>query len=98
MKKYSTIDALIAAIKSAINTLKDPNDIPATVTVIAVSTTNGLAWQDVWRNDKTGRTSASLRLVERVSGSYEVLVKVTLMGKSAAGDPLTYGDPKATRQ
>ena len=40
MNKYRTIDALIAAIKSAINTLKDQNDIPATVTVIAVSTTN----------------------------------------------------------
>ena len=51
---------------------------------IAVSTTNGLTWRDVWTNDKTGESTAKLKLVEPVNGSYEVLVRVTLMGKSAA--------------
>ena len=45
---------------------------------ISVSTTNGLAWQDVWTADKKGNVSADLKLVEAVNGAYEILVKVTL--------------------
>ncbi len=58
----------------------------ADLCAIAVSTNNALAWREVWKSDKTGRTPVALKLVEQVSGSYEVLVKVTLMGKVAASD------------
>ncbi len=51
---------------------------------IAVSTTNGLAWKEVWRADKTGMLPAKIRLVEPVNGAYDVLVKVTLLGKADA--------------
>ncbi|HUT10247.1 MAG TPA: right-handed parallel beta-helix repeat-containing protein [Thermoguttaceae bacterium] len=53
---------------------------------IAVSTTNGLAWDEVWRADKTGRIPVDLRLIEPVNGAYEVLVKVILKGKTNASD------------
>jgi hypothetical protein len=53
---------------------------------IAVSTNNGLAWTEVWRADKTGEVTAEAKCVEPVNGNYEVLVKVTLLGKSAAAD------------
>ena len=56
------------------------------VNAIAVSTTNGLTWQEVWRSDKTGEQAVKLKLIEPVNGSYEVLVKVTLMGKAAAAN------------
>lgn len=54
----------------------------ADVNAIAISTTNGLDWKQVWKNDKTDETPVSLRLVEEVNGSYEVLVKITLTGNA----------------
>jgi hypothetical protein len=59
--------------------LKSADDVNA----IAVSTTNGLTWRDVWKNDAIGDSVANLKLVDEVNGSYEVLVKVILRGKSA---------------
>lgn len=56
------------------------------VNAIAVSTTNGLGWKEVWKNEKTGASPATIKLVDEVNGSYEVLVKVTLLGKTAASD------------
>ncbi len=53
---------------------------------IAVSTTNGLEWVEVWRADQTGEMPVELRLIEPVNGAYEVLVKVGLRGKAAASD------------
>jgi hypothetical protein len=53
---------------------------------VAISTTNGLQWKEVWKNDKTGETPAEIKLIDAVTGSYEVLVKVELMGKAAAAD------------
>ena len=53
---------------------------------IAISTTNGLTWKEVWRNGQTGPTPVTLELVDEVNGSYEVLVKVELMGKRSAAD------------
>ncbi|HEX4646155.1 MAG TPA: hypothetical protein VH598_11155, partial [Verrucomicrobiae bacterium] len=53
---------------------------------IAISTVNGMQWREVWRNDKTGETPLDLNLVEEVNGAYEVLVKVTLLGRAAAAD------------
>ncbi|MEA3209423.1 MAG: hypothetical protein QOE70_2480 [Chthoniobacter sp.] len=52
------------------------------VTNIAVSTTNGLTWQDAWKNDTTGEVPARLKLINEVNGAYEVLVKVTLQGRA----------------
>jgi hypothetical protein len=52
------------------------------VTKIAISTTNGLGWTDVWTSDATGDVPAELTLVEEVNGSYEVLVKISLSGRS----------------
>jgi hypothetical protein len=49
---------------------------------IAVSTVNGLAWQQVWQGDKSAEPNANLNLVNEVNGSYEVLVKVRLAGQS----------------
>jgi len=53
---------------------------------IAISTTNGLTWTDVWTNAQTGDTPLSLELGEPVNGAYEVLVRVTLSGAKAAAD------------
>ena len=53
-------------------------------TAIALSTTNGLAWKEVWRGSQIGPAHAALDLVQEVNGAYEVLVKVHLLGKAAA--------------
>ena len=49
---------------------------------IAISTCNGLQWQEVWKSDKVGENQADLKLINEVNGSYEVLVKVTLLAKT----------------
>lgn len=46
---------------------------------IAISTTNGLQWQEVAKN----QDAANLKLINEVNGTYEVLVKVSLSGKAA---------------
>jgi hypothetical protein len=53
---------------------------------ISVSTINGHAWQEIWRNEATGETPFDLRLIEEVNGAYEVLVKVSLLGSERARD------------
>ena len=53
---------------------------------ISVSTVNGLAWKDVWQNDKAGEAPIDLQLVEPVNGSYEVLVKVSLRATTKPED------------
>ncbi|MHB1033766.1 MAG: discoidin domain-containing protein [Pirellulales bacterium] len=53
---------------------------------ILVSTTNGLAWKEVWKGEQPGRRPIELKLVDEVNGSYEVLVKVELAGKASAAD------------
>lgn len=58
----------------------------ADVNRIEVSAVNGLVWKTVWENDQTGETPFDLRLVDEVNGAYEVLVKVSLLGKRAAHD------------
>ncbi|UCG47814.1 MAG: hypothetical protein JSU94_20345 [Phycisphaerales bacterium] len=47
---------------------------------ISVSTTNGLTWTNVWTAEKLADTTAELNLIDQVSGAYEVLVRVTLLG------------------
>ncbi|MBN1421764.1 MAG: hypothetical protein JXP34_23525, partial [Planctomycetes bacterium] len=53
---------------------------------VSVSTTNGLVWREVWRNEKTGATPIDLLLVDEVNGAYEVLVAVDLEGKASEDD------------
>jgi len=53
---------------------------------IAVSTTNGLEWKEVWQAETTGEIPVDLRLVEPVNGAYDVLVRVTLMGRASPSD------------
>jgi hypothetical protein len=52
---------------------------------IAVSTTNGLTWEKVWRNDQLGDTEVETTLTRPVNGDYDVLVKVTLLGNRSPG-------------
>jgi hypothetical protein len=58
----------------------------ADINRLSISTTNGLTWKDVWNNDKVGIVPMSLSLTDEVNGSYEVLVKVTLMGSAPLSD------------
>ncbi len=46
---------------------------------ISISTTNGLQWQEVAKN----QTAANLNLTSEVNGAYEVLVKISLSGQTA---------------
>ena len=69
------------AISASLNR-KGADDIAA----ISVSADNGLHWKEVYKCDKTGADKAEFSVIEPVNGSYEVLVKVTLMGKAAAAD------------
>lgn len=53
---------------------------------VAVSTVNGLSWLEIWRSDATGDPWLDRRLVAEVQGAYEILVKVSLLGRADAGD------------
>lgn len=53
---------------------------------IAISTNNGLAWQEVFKAEATGESAIAAKLIGEVNGHYEVLVKVQLAGRSAAAD------------
>jgi hypothetical protein len=53
---------------------------------VSVSTTNGLAWNEVWTAKEVGDVPLDLALTGEVNGSYEVLVKVSLMGKAKPAD------------
>ncbi|MGA2033092.1 MAG: hypothetical protein ABSG68_12610 [Thermoguttaceae bacterium] len=53
---------------------------------IAVSTSNGLHWTEVWRAGGTGRVAAKISLGSEVNGAYEILVRIRLEAKAAAAD------------
>ena len=53
---------------------------------IAVSTHNGLAWQEIWNLDQTGEEILDRKLIAEVNGAYEVLVKISLLGKAKSAD------------
>ena len=53
---------------------------------IAISTCNGLQWQEIWKSDKAGENKADLKLIAEVNGAYEVLVKVTLLARDKPAD------------
>ncbi len=54
-------------------TFSQPNN-----SALFISTTNGLQWQEVGKN----QTDLKLNLTEEVSGAYEILVKVSLSGQT----------------
>ena len=56
------------------------------LSAISVSTTNGLHWKELWKNDKTGETPVKLNLIDDVNGAYEVLVRVELLAKRSTSD------------
>jgi hypothetical protein len=58
----------------------------ADTTAVSVSTNNGISWKDVWTNDQKGEARPQIKLVDEVNGAYDVLVKVTLLGKAKAAD------------
>jgi hypothetical protein len=60
--------------------------IDADLNTISISTTNGLVWKEVWTNPKLGESAVNLELVDEVSGAYEVLVRVSLLGKDDPRD------------
>jgi len=53
---------------------------------IFVSTTNGLAWNTIWTNEKLEESAANIDLIDEVNGAYEVLVRVTLTGSRKSED------------
>ncbi len=53
---------------------------------IAISTTNGLTWSEVWKAEEAGDLPLDLTLTGEVYGSYEVLVKVALTGRADPAD------------
>jgi len=56
------------------------------VTSVAISTSNGIKWQEVWTNTGLGETPVELNLTNEVNGAYIVLVRVILMGAGYAAD------------
>ena len=53
----------------------------------AISTTNGLTWKEVWKGEQAvGDVPLDSRLGQEVNGAYEVLVKVSLLGKASPAD------------
>ena len=53
---------------------------------VSISTTNGLTWNKAWRAEEVGDVPLDLVRSREVNGSYEVLVKVSLMGKLNPAD------------
>ena len=60
-------------------------------TSVSISTTNGLTWNEVWRNEEVGDVPLDLALGKEVNGAYEVLVKVSLMAKASSADACLKG-------
>jgi len=50
---------------------------------LALSTNNGLSWNEVWKAEATGEIPADIKLLEPVNGAYEVLLKATLKAKTS---------------
>ena len=63
----------------------------ADVTAVSISTTNGLAWNEVWKGEGAGDVPLDLVLGPEVNGAYEILVKVSLMSKGSPADACLKG-------
>ncbi|HEY0455637.1 MAG TPA: discoidin domain-containing protein [Verrucomicrobiae bacterium] len=53
---------------------------------ISLSTVNGLSWQQCWSSDAVGEQTLEREFVPQVNGAYEVLVKITLLGRERGMD------------
>jgi len=53
---------------------------------VSISTTNGLTWHGVWTAEQVGDIPLDLSLGSEVNGTYEVLVRVSLMSKASPSD------------
>ena len=53
---------------------------------IAVSTSNGLHWKEVWQAGSVGEVPARIELCNEVNGAYEILVKIEMQASAAAED------------
>ncbi len=53
---------------------------------VAISTTNGLHWTEVWKAESTGEILAKINLLNEVNGAYEVLVKIELKAHAMPAD------------
>jgi hypothetical protein len=49
---------------------------------IAISTTNGLRWKEIWTRQSANGATPRLSLRDEVNGAYDVLVKTTLHGEA----------------
>ena len=53
---------------------------------ILVSASNGQHWRELWKAEGTGKETALIDYTVPVNGEYEVLIKVRMLAKAAAGD------------
>ena len=53
---------------------------------IAISTDNGMTWKDVYAAEQSGVQQSDLKLIREVNGTYDVLVRISLLGQSAPAD------------
>jgi hypothetical protein len=53
---------------------------------VLVGAGNGLHWRELWKAEDIGKESAVLDFTEPVNGAYEMLIKVRMLAKAAAGD------------
>jgi len=60
-------------------------------TSVSISTTNGSAWNEVWKSADVGEIPLDLSLGQEINGAYEVLVRVSLMGKEDPADACLRG-------
>ncbi|MBM4029470.1 MAG: hypothetical protein FJ280_29340, partial [Planctomycetes bacterium] len=58
----------------------------ADAAALALSTTNGLTWKELWQGEGVGDVPLELALGEAVNGAYDVLVRVCLMGQADPAD------------
>ena len=56
---------------------------------VAVSTDNGLSWNEIWKNDRIGTRTVRLDLTNRVEGTYGYLIKVTLQADQSESTSLS---------
>ncbi|MBM4018936.1 MAG: hypothetical protein FJ288_11510 [Planctomycetes bacterium] len=53
---------------------------------VSVSTSNGLAWKEVFKAEGAGEVAADVRLGTEVNGAYEVLIRIELHAAGAPAD------------
>lgn len=72
---------VITSLKINASMLRETADDAAS---IAISVSGGRQWKEIWQAREVGASSAKLELIGEVNGSYDVLVRVQLTGKTRA--------------